>query len=98
MAKWGYLGDSLCVFCRNCLESRDHIFFRRIWDDLLKSCLVSNAWFVWEDLIAWGARELKGKGLRVIACKLALAWWATVYHIWLQRNAIVHEDRILTEE
>ena len=68
MAKWGYLGDSLCVFfCRNCLESRDHLFFecsftRRIWDDMMKLCLVSNAEFVREDLIAWGARELKGKG------------------------------------
>ena len=42
------------------------------------------------------ASEFKGKGLRVIACKLA--WWATVYHIWLQRNAIVHEERVLTKE
>ena len=51
---------------------------------------------MWEDLIAWGVRELKGNELRVIACKLS--WWATVYHIWLQRNAIVHEERIWTEE
>ena len=43
-----------------------------------------------------GARELKGKGLRVIAYKLA--WWATIYHIWLQRNVIVHEDKVWTEE
>ena len=88
-------------FSRNCLKSKDHIFFecsftRRILDDTMKLCLVSNAQLVLEDLIDWGARELKGKGLRVIACKLA--WWATVYHIWLQRNAIVHEERIWTEE
>ena len=44
----------------------------------------------------WGARELKGKGLRVIAYKLA--WWATIYHIWLQRNVIAHEDKVWTEE
>ena len=55
MAKWGYLGDSLCVCvccccccCRNCLESRYHLFFecsltRRIWDGMIKLCLVSNA-------------------------------------------------------
>ena len=69
-------GSCLCVFCRNCLESRDHIFFecsftRRIWDDMMQLCLVSNAQFVWEDLIALGVKELKGKGLRVIASKLA---------------------------
>ena len=71
-------------FSRNCLKSKDHIFFecsftRIILDDTMKLCLVSNAQLVLEDLIDWGARELKGKGLRVIACKLA--WWATVYHI-----------------
>ena len=54
-------------------------FTRRIWDDMMKLCLVSNAPFVWENLITWGARELKGKELRVIGYKLA--WWSTVYHI-----------------
>ena len=63
MAKWGYWGDSLCVFCINSLESRDHLFFkccftRRIWDDIMKLCLVSNAQFVWEDLIAWGGQRV----------------------------------------
>ena len=43
---------------------------------MMKLCLVSNAQFVWENLIIWGARELKGKELRVIGCKLA--WWSTV--------------------
>ena len=43
-----------------------------------------------------GAKELKGKGLRVIAYKLAC--WATIYHIWLRRNVIVHEDKVWTEE
>ncbi|XP_075641997.1 uncharacterized protein LOC142613508 [Castanea sativa] len=100
MTRWGYSDDSICVFCRNFLERRDHIFFecsftRRIWDDMMKLCLVSNAQFILVDLMAWGSRELKGKGLRVIACKLAQ--WPMVYHIWLQRNAIVDEERIWTE-
>ena len=36
LAKWGYTGDTLCVFCRGCIGSKDHLFFacnfaRRIW-------------------------------------------------------------------
>ena len=57
----------------------------------MKLCLVSNVVCVGE-LDCLGARELKGKGVRVIACKLV--WWAMVYHIWLQRKDMVHEERI----
>ena len=36
LAKWGHTGNTLCVFCRGCIESQDHLFFvcpfaRRIW-------------------------------------------------------------------
>ena len=42
--KWGYTGDTLCVFCRGCIESKDHLFFvcplaRRIW----VSCWISGS-------------------------------------------------------
>lgn len=49
-----------------------------------------------EDLIAWalGGLRVKREGLRVIAYELP--WWATIYHIWLQRNVIVHEDKVWT--
>ena len=47
-----------------------NVVTRRIWDDMMKLCLVSNVVCVGE-LDCLGARELKGKGLRVIVCKLA---------------------------
>lgn len=36
LLKWDYQGDCMCVFCRGCVETRDHIFFEcpfpmRIW-------------------------------------------------------------------
>ena len=42
--KWGYTGDTLCVFCWGCIESKDHLFFvcplaRRIW----VSCWISGS-------------------------------------------------------
>lgn len=27
LAKRGYTGDILCVFCRSCIDGRDHLFF-----------------------------------------------------------------------
>ena len=96
-----FIGDSNCVFCRNALESRDHLFFnyfftKRIQGSVMRLCLVSNRLFSWEDLIEWVSSNLKGKGMRSNICRLGL--WATVYHIWLQRNAIIHRGHIKTEE
>jgi hypothetical protein len=28
MQKWGYNSIVLCVFCRSCIEGRDHLFFQ----------------------------------------------------------------------
>jgi hypothetical protein len=44
---WGYQGDAQCVFCRNGLESRDHLFFKcsfssRIWIYCLQRCDVRD--------------------------------------------------------
>ena len=101
MLCWSLIGDSNCVFCRNALESRDHLFFdcsftKRIWVSIMRLCLVSNPLFSWEDLIEWSSSNLKGKGMRSNICRLGL--WAAVYHIWLQHNAIIHGGHIKTEE
>ena len=101
MLCWGPIGDSNCVFCRNVLESRDNLFFycfftKRIWVSVMRLCLVSNWLFSWEDLIEWGFSNLKGKGMRSNICRLGL--WATVYHIWLQRNAIIHRGHIKVDK
>ena len=44
----------------------------------------------------WGIKNILSVGLRSTICKLS--WWAAVYHLWLQRNAIVHDGQIKTEE
>jgi hypothetical protein len=45
LLSWGFNGDTRCVFCRNCTESRDHLFFlcsfsARIWKECMKRCNV----------------------------------------------------------
>uniref|UniRef100_A0A2N9EMM7 RING-type domain-containing protein n=1 Tax=Fagus sylvatica TaxID=28930 RepID=A0A2N9EMM7_FAGSY len=80
-----------CVFCRSCYEDRFNLLFecpitRRIWRNVL------DASYKWDNLVVWGLGNLKGKSLRVLLCKLA--WWSSVYHLWLQRNAVVHASTV----
>lgn len=59
MCSWGYEGDrlySLCLFCRGCQESQDHLFFlssfsRRIWVSLMVDCSLPNLPVVWENVV-----------------------------------------------
>ena len=46
----------------------------------------SNPKVKWNDIVAWG----EGKSLRAVICKLAI--WVIVYHVWRQKNAIVHQN------
>lgn len=46
--------------------------------------------------MSWGKTELKGKSLKSVVCRLAL--WSGMYHIWQQRNAVIHQGRIKYKE
>jgi hypothetical protein len=64
------------VFCRNCLEDRNHMYFegpftRRLWGSIIHLCLVYDPIYSWADLIAWGIDHLQGKSLRVSIFKIA---------------------------
>ncbi|KAL0007529.1 hypothetical protein SO802_009031 [Lithocarpus litseifolius] len=59
MPPWGLAVDSMCVFCRSSIEDRDHLFFqssitKRIWDNIMGLCLVSDAKTYWKELVNWG--------------------------------------------
>ena len=41
-----------------------------------------------EALVSWGINFLKGNSLRVSHCKLA--WWETIYYLWIQPQGRVH--------
>ena len=46
--------------------------------------------------MAWGERHAKSKSLRFNVFRLAL--WFAVYHIWQQRNGVLHQGRIYVEK
>lgn len=93
-------GDVLCVFCRHCIEGRDHLFFqcgfsKRIWQAILKICLVDEVHTCWDDVLRWGLKSWK-KSLKPNLCRLG--WSAAIYNIWKHQNNIRHGNQILTKE
>jgi hypothetical protein len=101
LASWGFKGDVLCLFCRHCLESRDHLFFEcgfssRIWKACLVRCLVDNPPFIWSDVVSVGCSHWKKKVLHDTLCRLVLS--STIYNIWRARNEIKHQGHPKTED
>jgi hypothetical protein len=47
-------------------------------------------------VIRWFVKDLQGTSLKATACRLSLA--AVVYHLWWQRNALLHGNTPRTEE
>jgi hypothetical protein len=59
------------------------------------SGLESNLPVVWNEIMQWSVKELQGKSLQKSIRKLYLA---AVYHLWLQRNALLPARTPKTEE
>jgi hypothetical protein len=101
MCGWGFEGDSLFLFCRASIESQSHLFFecsfsRRIWSSLMNDCSVSYYPSKWDEVAIWSITAMKGSTLESSIWKLCFG--AAVYHLWLQRNALIHEITPRTEE
>jgi hypothetical protein len=58
-------------------------------------CLISDVNYYWLDWLI-GLLFISKVSFRIAICKLA--WWAAVYHLWQQRNAVIHSGKIRTEE
>jgi hypothetical protein len=101
LLSWGYRGDIQCCFCRNQMESRNHLFFEcsfccRIWKFCMTRCIVANPPIIWEDIIQLGCSSWKCNTLKSLLCRLALG--SIVYNIWCTRNEIKHAGHPNTEE
>ena len=63
-------------------------FSKRIWQAIKQLSLVPGISYNWEEVVNLGIHYLQGSNFKASLCKVA--WWATVYHIWIQRNNIIH--------
>lgn len=92
----GVCSDALCLSCIGKSENRDHQFFRcptakRIWQLTAGFSLQNNP-----KIVIWAENNWKGKGIKAVVCKLGLA--ASDYQNWKQRNVVMHNGKINTEE
>jgi hypothetical protein len=93
MCRWGYSGDSLCLFCCSCQEDRAHLFFEynlnmRVWRALMAGCGIIDPPLTWNLVALWSLQYMKGRSVKATAIKLCFA--AVTYNLWLHRNALLH--------
>jgi hypothetical protein len=93
LLKWGYVANVLCLFCRGSIEGGSHMFFhcsftRHIWQEVMSSNLIRNPQISWDEVVVFGAQELKECGLKTSLCQLSLG--AVVYNLWKHHNDIKH--------
>lgn len=104
LLQWGLITDRSCLLCNTSPESRSHLFFDCAfsWSLWLKSLRKLNRITsrLWEELM----EELRTfRGSRAARTILLLAWQATIYALWKERNARFHRnvyrsvDSIFTE-
>jgi hypothetical protein len=80
-------------FCRNKLESYDHLFFEcifsyRIWKFCMHRCREDNPPVIWEDILQLGCSKWRNKSLKGLLCCLVLSF--AVYNLWHTINDLKH--------
>ncbi|XP_010463281.1 PREDICTED: uncharacterized protein LOC104743952 [Camelina sativa] len=91
LIRWGLSVPSHCLLCSNHAESRQHLFFDcsysgELWQYFLdKAHLSSPSCF--EDKLRWLKNPVRDRNIAQI---LRLAFQASVYLIWRERNSRLH--------
>ncbi|KAL0741363.1 hypothetical protein Bca4012_082876 [Brassica carinata] len=93
LLRWGLPADPSCILCNSAPESRDHLFF---------SC--SYSWTVWSRIAvrlqllphhSWDTEITNMQNLqgpRQLNLLRLLAWQATLYNLWSERNSRLHQQ------
>ncbi|GAV82357.1 zf-RVT domain-containing protein [Cephalotus follicularis] len=94
----GVLHSDLCAFNCGERESLEHLFFQcpfpaSIWMEVLGKCNISRTSLLWSDEVQWMTGHTKGNRYPASLKKLAFA--ASVYDIWLERNRCCFKNSLL---
>ncbi|KAG7581859.1 Reverse transcriptase zinc-binding domain [Arabidopsis suecica] len=91
LLSWGLVVPSLCLFCNAHDESRQHLFFdcafaAEVWNYFTSRAHV-NPPSLFEDGLRWLRNPCRDKNMATI---LRLAFHASIYILWKERNARIH--------
>lgn len=94
MMEWGFATDPMCILCNSGLESRDHLYFScsYTWD--IWYSVAGRSGFssprVWNEILRHLQKLHTPTHTRLL---VLLAWQASIYCIWAERNARLHRSR-----
>ncbi|KAF3590000.1 hypothetical protein F2Q69_00030544 [Brassica cretica] len=83
-----------CCFCSRAEESRDHLllsceYSQDVWREVLIRCQPPPSAFTnWAELLSW----IKAPASRRLTLLRILAAQTVVFHIWKQRNNLLHNQ------
>nr|KAJ0221413.1 hypothetical protein LSAT_V11C200101220 [Lactuca sativa] len=90
MRFWDKKKNLNCVFCNTQQDSHSHLFFEcpyssSIWDVVKDRVEIRNNSSGWKELVEDLMILFKGNNISIFIMKIAFA--ATVYHVWKERNS-----------
>jgi len=62
----------------------------------MRDCSVHSPPTDWDEIVLWSVVEMRGKSLKACIGKLSLG--GTVYHLWLQRDSLLHDKTLWIEK
>ncbi|GAV91993.1 zf-RVT domain-containing protein [Cephalotus follicularis] len=85
----GVVHSAKCAFLCGETETPEHIFFQcpfsaKVWREVLDMCNIARPILPWADEVQWMSIHAKGNAFHQTVRKLAFA--ATIYHLWIERN------------
>ncbi|XP_056842998.1 uncharacterized protein LOC130495600 [Raphanus sativus] len=97
LASWNLLVPATCPLCASHAETRDHLFLscryaNDIWSYVFARCNPPPRRFTeWSELLSW-IRATHSRRLQLLR---KLASQAVIFHIWKQRNNLIHNNDAL---
>ena len=94
LASWGLAIPVVCPFCHAAPETRDHLFLScqysfDVWSFIFTRCSGPHGRLAdWNELLSWIRAACSKRSLLL----RKLASQAVVFHIWKQRNKLVHNN------
>ena len=92
LAEWNIPVSTNCVLCGSSIETRDHLFIscdysRSIWKEVVLRCRSTAMLFIsWSELLSW----IRSSPSKKVTLLRKLASQTVVFHLWKQRNNVVH--------
>ena len=100
LAGWGMFVSAECAFCSRFDETRDHLmltceYTTQVWKEVLLRCQSTSTLLTnWFELLSW-IRSSQSKKLTLIR---KLATQTTIFHLWKQRNNLMHNQISISPE